>query len=77
MEQVVKEIFSPSKQYKVQIINRKDNIFSTEVYMWQDDCGIEFWSPITRGLSLIDTEERAITIAIEELRNYSGEFISI
>ncbi|MGG2134560.1 hypothetical protein AB1284_25090 [Bacillus sp. S2(2024)] len=76
MEQIVKEIFSPSKKYKVQIIKRKDIFFTTEVYMWQEDCGYEFWSPITGGLSLIDTEERAIPIAIEELRNYSGEFIS-
>lgn len=76
MEQVVKEIFSPSKQYKVQIIKRNDNFFTTEVFMCQEDCGYEFWSPITRGLSLIDTEESAESIAIEELRNYSGEFIS-
>jgi hypothetical protein len=76
MEQVIKEIFSPSKLYKVQIIKRKDNIFTTEVYMWQEDCGYEYWSPIKQGLSLFDTEESALTIAIEQLRNYSGEFIS-
>lgn len=51
MEQVVKEIFSPSKQYKVQIIKRENNIFTTEVYMWREDCGYECWSPIKQGLS--------------------------
>lgn len=76
MEQVIKEIFSPSKLYKVQIIKRKDNIFTTEVYMWQEDCGYEYWSPINQGLSLVDTEESALTIALEQLRSYSGEFIS-
>nr|WP_256941318.1 hypothetical protein [Bacillus sp. EAC] len=72
----MKEIFSPCKQNKVQIIKRKDNIFTIEVYMWQVDCGYEYWSPIKQGVSLIDTEESAITIAIEQFRNNSGEFIS-
>ncbi|WP_373419582.1 hypothetical protein [Bacillus sp. EAC] len=44
--------------------------------MWQVDCGYEYWSPIKQGVSLIDTEESAITIAIEQFRNNSGEFIS-
>ncbi|CAM4028396.1 hypothetical protein [Lederbergia lenta] len=76
MEQVVHEILSPSNQYKVQIIKRKDGLFSTEVYRWQEDCGYEYWSPIKKGLSLIDTEEGAVTLAFEHLKEYSGENLS-
>lgn len=77
MEQVLKEILSPSIQYKVQIIKRKDGLFTTEVYMWQEDCGYEYWSPIKKGLSLIETEEGAVTLAIDHLREYSGEIITL
>lgn len=45
--------------------------------MWQEDCGYEFWSPIKIGLSLIETEEVAVTLAIEQLRQYSGEIITL
>lgn len=41
MEQVLKEILSPSTQYKVQIINRKDDHSTIELYMWTEDCGYE------------------------------------
>ncbi|MFJ5563098.1 hypothetical protein [Lysinibacillus xylanilyticus] len=77
MEQVLKEMLSPSNQYKVQIIKRKDGIFTTEVYMWQEDCGYAYWSPIKKGLSLIETEESAVTLAIDHLREYSGEIITL
>ncbi|MFJ6265730.1 hypothetical protein [Lysinibacillus xylanilyticus] len=77
MEQVLKEMLSPSNQYKVQIIKRKDGLFTTEVYMWQEDCGYEYWSPIKKGLSLIETEESAVTLAIDHLREYSGEIITL
>lgn len=77
MEQVLKEMLSPSNQYKVQIIKRKDGLFTTEVYMWQEDCGYEYWSPIKKGLSLIETEEGAVTLAIDHLREYSGEIITL
>lgn len=77
MEQVLKEIMSPSNQYKVQIIKRRDGLYTTEVYMWQEDCGYEFWSPIKKGFSLIETEEVAVTLAIEQLRQYSGEIITL
>lgn len=42
MEQVVGEYFLSSKQYKVQIIKRKDGLYTTEVYKWMEDCGFEF-----------------------------------
>ena len=77
MEQVLKEMLSPSNQYKVQIIKRKDGLFTTVVYMWQEDCGYEYWSPIKKGLSLIETEEGAVTLAIDHLREYSGEIITL
>jgi len=77
MEQVLKEMLSPSNQYKVQIIKRKDGLFTTEVYMWQEDCGYEYWSPIKKGLSLIEMEEGAVTLAIDHLREYSGEIITL
>ncbi|KAA0748403.1 MULTISPECIES: hypothetical protein [Bacillus] len=76
MEQVVREYFSPSKQYKVQIIKRKDNLYTTEVYRWMEDCGYEFWSSIDQGFSLIDSEEHAEKIAIEQLKGCSGENIT-
>jgi hypothetical protein len=42
MGQVVRELYSPSKQYKVEIIKRKDGLYTTEVYRWMEDCGYEF-----------------------------------
>lgn len=72
MEQVTREIFSPSNRYKVEIIKRKDGLFTTEVYKDQ----IDYWSPIKQGLSLIQTEEEALSLAVEQLREYSGETIT-
>ncbi|MCP9227230.1 hypothetical protein NMG90_17660 [Bacillus mycoides] len=73
MGQVLREYFSPSKQYKVQVIKRKDGLYTTEVYRWMEDCGYEYWSLASQGISLIDKEEHAKKIAIEELKMYSGE----
>lgn len=73
MGQVVREYFSPSKRYKVEIIKRKDGLYTTEVYRWMEDCGYEFWSSINQGFSLIDSEEHARKIAIEQLRVYAKE----
>ncbi|WP_158227736.1 hypothetical protein [Bacillus mycoides] len=42
MEQVVGEYFSSSRRYKVQIIKRKDGLYTTEVYRWMENCGYEF-----------------------------------
>ncbi|MEI5907079.1 hypothetical protein WAK64_08415 [Bacillus spongiae] len=76
MVHIIKEIVSPSNQYKVQVIKNNDGIFTTKICMWQKDSGYEFWSPINQGLSLIDTEESAIKIGIEQLREISGEIIN-
>lgn len=73
MGQVVRELYSPSKQYKVEVIKRKDGLYTTEVYRWMEDCGYEFWSSINQGFSLIDSEDHARKIAIEQLRVYSKE----
>lgn len=71
MGQVVRELYSPSEQYKVEIIKRKDGLYTTEVYRWMEDCGYEFWSSINQGFSLIDNEEHARKIAIEQLKGCS------
>ncbi|EJQ62044.1 hypothetical protein IG7_05324 [Bacillus cereus HuA2-4] len=73
MEEIIKEIVSPSKRYKVQVIKRNDGFFSTEVFAWFEDYGYEYWAPIKQGLSLIDSEKHAIAIAMEDLKVYSGE----
>ncbi|EME73868.1 hypothetical protein OZL92_06025 [Bacillus sonorensis] len=78
MDKIVKRILSPSKEYKVEIIKRHDGLYTTEVSRWiewDDDYAYEYWSPTKQGLSLIDTEERAIKIGIEQLKEYSGELI--
>ncbi|OJE00557.1 hypothetical protein A9485_23640 [Bacillus cereus] len=77
MGQVLKEYFSPSKRYKVEIIKRKDGLYTTEVYRWMEDCGYGFWSSINQGFSLIDSEDHARKIAIEQLKGCSGENINI
>ncbi|EEM13382.1 hypothetical protein P4U78_29875 [Bacillus pseudomycoides] len=77
MEQIVTEYFSPSKQYKVQIIKRKDGLYTTEVYRWMVDCGYEFWSFMSQGLSLIDSEEHARKVAFEQLKECSRENLNI
>jgi hypothetical protein len=74
MEQVIQEFFSPSKNYKVQIIKRiKDGLYTTEAYRWMEDCGYEFWSYISQGLTLIDSEEHARKIAMEQLKECSRD----
>ncbi|GEU03871.1 hypothetical protein TuanDB_44540 [Bacillus anthracis] len=73
MGQVVRELYSPSKNYKVQIIRRKDGLYITEAYRWMEDCGYEFWSYISQGLSLIDSEEHARKIAMEQLKECSKD----
>ncbi|HDR7890790.1 TPA: hypothetical protein QCY29_003140 [Bacillus toyonensis] len=73
MERVIQEFFSPSKNYKVQIIKRKDGLYTTEAYRWMEDCGYEFWNYISQGLTLIDSEEHAQKIAMEQLIECSRE----
>lgn len=73
MERVIQEFFSPSKNYKVQIIKRKDGLYTTEAYRWMEDCGYEFWSYISQGLTLIDSKEHAQKISMEQLIECSKE----
>lgn len=72
---VVKEIMSQNKLYKVEIIKRTDGLFSFDIFRWYEDEWIDGWSPITRGLSLMDTMEQAIETTLEELHNFTGEDI--
>ncbi|PRT15216.1 hypothetical protein C6353_21615 [Bacillus toyonensis] len=73
MKEIIKGIVSTSKRYKVQVIKRNDGFYTTEVFAWFEDYGYEYWAPIKQGLSLIDTEKHAISIAMEHLKVYSGE----
>ncbi|PEL01320.1 hypothetical protein CN606_17650 [Bacillus toyonensis] len=73
MKEIIKEIVSTSKRYKVQVIKRNDGFYTTEVFALFEDYGYEYWAPIKQGLSLIDTENHAISIAMEHLKVYSGE----
>jgi hypothetical protein len=73
MERVIQEFFSSSKNYKVQIIKRKDGLYTTEAYRWMEDCGYEFWSYISQGLTLIDSKEHAKKIAMEQLKECSRD----
>ncbi|WP_336746618.1 hypothetical protein [Bacillus cereus] len=73
MERVIQEFFSSSKNYKVQIIKRKDGLYTTEAYRWMEDCGYDFWSYISQGLILIDSKEHAQKIAMEQLKECSRD----
>ncbi|WP_423408526.1 hypothetical protein AABM38_23395 [Heyndrickxia sp. MSNUG] len=80
MKQVIKIILTPSKRYKAEIIQRRDHLFEYFLYEWTREYAPDYgyvsdgyWSPITTNISLSDTEDRAVQIAIEELRLYSGE----
>lgn len=73
MERVIQEFFSSSKNYKVQIIKRKDGLYTTDAYRWMEDCGYEFWSYISQGLTLIDSKEHAQKIAMEQLKECSRD----
>ncbi|HDR7448518.1 MULTISPECIES: hypothetical protein [Bacillus] len=73
MKEIIKEIVSISKRYKVQVIKRNDGFYTTAVFAWFEDYGYEYWAPIKQGLSLIDTEKHALSIAMENLKVYSGE----
>lgn len=67
--EVVKEIISPNKQYKAEIVRRIDGLFSIEILRWYEDEWFDGWTPIRDNISIIDTSEHAIEIALEKLRN--------
>ncbi|PES63878.1 hypothetical protein CN505_30485, partial [Bacillus cereus] len=39
MKEIIKEIVSPNKRYKVQVIKRNNGFFTTEVFAWFEDYG--------------------------------------
>ena len=73
MERVIQEFFSSSKNYKVQIIKRKDGLYTAEAYRLMEDCGYECWSYISQGWTLIDRKEHAQKIAMEQLKECSRD----
>lgn len=75
--EVVEEITSQSKQYKAEILKRTDGLFSVEIFRWHEDEWFECWTPIRGNISIIDTRKHAIVIALEKLRNLTGEDIII
>lgn len=77
MDRIVEELFVPSKQYKAQLIRRNDELYTTKVYRWQEDCSYEYWNDITQGFSLVETEEYARKAAVEQLKLCSGELVEI
>ncbi|WP_207729705.1 hypothetical protein [Clostridium cibarium] len=75
--EVVEEIISKKKEYKVEIIKRTDGLFSIEILRWFEDEWDERWIPIKNDISIVDTKKHAIEIALEKLRNITGEDIII
>lgn len=74
MPELVKEIYSPSKEYKVEINKRsKDGLLEIDVYFWDSEW--ETWLQTLTGFSLTDNIDSAITIAKEKLKVCSGEII--
>lgn len=74
MFELVKEIYSPSKAYKVEIKKRsRDELLEMHTYFW--DCDLESWLPISTGFSLTDNINSAMAIAKEQLKVCSGEII--
>ena len=74
MLELVKEIYSPSKSYKVEINKRlKDGLLEIDVYFWDSEW--ETWLQKSTGFSLTDNINSAVEIAKEKLKVYSGEII--
>ena len=74
MLELVKEIYSPSKAYKVEINKRmRDGLLEIDVYFWDSEW--ETWLQKSSGFSLTDNLNNAIAIAREKLKIYSGEKI--
>lgn len=71
MLELVKEIYSPSKEL-VEINKRsKDGLLAFDVYVWDSEW--ETWLQKSSGFSLTDNINRALEIAKEKLKVYSGE----
>lgn len=74
MHDLVSEIFSPSKEYKVEINKRlRDDLLEIDVFRWDSEW--ETWLQESRDFSLTDNIKSALDIAKEKLRVLSGEKI--
>lgn len=74
MLELVKEIYSPSMEYKAEINKRlRDGLLEIDVYFWDSEW--ETWLQKSSGFSLTDNIDSAIAIAKEKLRVYSSENI--
>ncbi|MEH7110109.1 hypothetical protein [Bacillus sp. JJ1764] len=74
MLELVKEIYSPSKEYKVEINKRlRDGLLEIDVYSWDSEW--ETWLPKSTGFSLTDNIDSALAIAKEKLKVCSSEII--
>jgi hypothetical protein len=74
MLELVKEIYSPSKAYKVEINKRlRNGLLEIDVYFWDSEW--ETWLQKSTGFSLTDNINSAVEIAKEKLKVYSGEII--
>ncbi|USK72185.1 hypothetical protein [Peribacillus asahii] len=74
MLELVKEIYSPSKSYKVEINKRlKDGLLEINVYFWDSEW--ETWLQKSTDFTLTDNINSALEIAKEKLKVYSGEII--
>ena len=71
--EIVKEILSRNQTYKAEIIEQEDGSLRVEIFEWINEYGLECWSRFTRGVHIADTIPRATVIALEELKNITGE----
>lgn len=79
MHEVVRELYTQDRKYKVEIAKRREGLFEYFLFEWTREEVPEYgytsewyWSPITKTLSISDSEDSAIKLAAEELRLYSG-----
>ncbi|GMK37045.1 hypothetical protein PCCS19_00980 [Paenibacillus sp. CCS19] len=86
MDNILKEIFTPSGSYKAHIIKRSsDGLFTSKVFKWiEHDEEISeimgengFWGVLYSTTSLTETVENCMNVAVENLTIASGEKISI
>lgn len=74
MLELVKEIYSPSKAYKVEINKRlRDGLLEIDAYFWDSEW--KTWLQASTGFSLTDNIDSAMAIANEKLKVCSGEII--
>ena len=74
MLELVQEIYSPSKVYKVEINKRsRDGLLEIDAYFWDGEW--ETWLQTSTGFSLTDDIDSAMAIAKEKLKVCSGEII--